>query len=283
MSEDQTAAAFCAELVRSQDFDRYASTLFVDAERRRALLALYAFNVEIVRVRDQVSQPLPGEIRMQWWTDMLAGAGHGGDEGNPVVSELLLAIQNHALPTEKLSRLIEAHIFDLYDDPMPDLAALEAYCVDTSSALFALAARILGPSAEPVDHLARHAGFAQGIARAIADLPLDASRRQLFMPQSLLGRHGCDVEELFAGRETPALRAALEELIAEARGHLKTAYDLLPGMPPETRLAFLSLPLIDRDLQAFARPVSNPFAPDVRSRLRTLWTLWRASRSRVFS
>lgn len=58
----------------------------------RALLAIYAFNVEITRVREQVSQPLPGEIRMQWWTDMLAGAGHGGVEGNPVAAELLLAI-----------------------------------------------------------------------------------------------------------------------------------------------------------------------------------------------
>ena len=45
-------------------------------------------------MREQVSQPLPGEIRLQWWTDMLAGAGHGGVEGNPVAAELLLAIRN---------------------------------------------------------------------------------------------------------------------------------------------------------------------------------------------
>ena len=79
--------------MRSHDFARYASTLFVPSEQRRALLAIYAFNVEISRVREQVSQPLPGEIRLQWWTDMLAGAGHGGVEGNPVAAELLLAIR----------------------------------------------------------------------------------------------------------------------------------------------------------------------------------------------
>ncbi len=75
---------FCAELVRSHDFARYASTLFVPADQRRALLALYAFNVEICRIRIQVSQPLPGEMRLQWWTDMLAGAGawrHRGQSG----------------------------------------------------------------------------------------------------------------------------------------------------------------------------------------------------------
>ena len=88
------AAGFCAELVRTHDFPRYVSTLFLPAEQRRALVALYAFNVEISRVHEQVSQPLPGEMRLQWWTDMLSGAGHGGVEGNPVAAELMLAIRN---------------------------------------------------------------------------------------------------------------------------------------------------------------------------------------------
>jgi len=35
-----TDAAFCASLVREHDFDRYASTLFVAPEIRRALLSL---------------------------------------------------------------------------------------------------------------------------------------------------------------------------------------------------------------------------------------------------
>ncbi len=99
---DRAAADFCAQLVRSHDFARYASALFVPAAQRRALLAIYAFNVEISRVREQVSQPLPGEIRLQWWTDMLAGEGHGGVEGNPVAAELKLAIDNWHLPVERL-------------------------------------------------------------------------------------------------------------------------------------------------------------------------------------
>src|SRR6202045_2380666 len=103
------AAGFCADLVRSHDFARYAATLFIPAIPRRALLAIYAFNAEISRVREQVSQPLPGEMRLQWWTDMLAGVDHGGVEGNPVAAELLLVIRTCRLPVERLSRLIEEH------------------------------------------------------------------------------------------------------------------------------------------------------------------------------
>jgi phytoene synthase len=276
------AAGFCAELVRGQDFPRYASTLFLPAAQRRGLLALYAFNVEICRVHEQVSQPLPGEMRLQWWTDMLAGAGHGGVEGNPVAAELQLAIGSWRLPVERLSRLIDEHQFDLYNDPMPTMAALEGYIDVTSSALFSLGARIAGWQSDAIEHLARHAGLAQGLAQVMAALPRNASRRQLFVPLQVLQSHGIDIEEVFAGKQTPKLRAALDQLIGEARGHLTTAFALLENAPPQARPVFLPLATVARDLKRMARADSDTFMPHATSRLRTLWTLWRASRSRVF-
>jgi len=277
------AAGFCAELVRSHDFKRFASTLFVPALRRRALIAIYAFNTEISRVHEQVSQPLPGEMRLQWWTDMLVSVAHGGVEGNPVAAELLLAIRTWRLPVDRLSRLIEEHQFDLYNDPMPTMAALEGYINDTSSTLLSLAAGIAGHSSEEIEHLARHAGLAQGIVQVIASLPLDASRRQLFVPLQLLHDHGCGIEEVFAGKETPSLRAALDQLLGEARRHLKTALGLLETVPPEVRPMFLPLALVRRDLERMSRADNDPFALRSTSRLRTLWTLWRTSRSHQFS
>jgi phytoene synthase len=279
--DNTDSVEFCAQLVRAHDFTRYASTLFMPATQRRALLAIYAFNVEISRVREQVSQPLPGEIRLQWWTDMLAGSGHG--EGNPVAAELKLAIQNWPLPVERLSRLIDEHQFDLYNDPMPTMAALEGYINDTSSALFSLGAGIAGPQSDDIEHLARHAGLAQGITQVMKALPLDASRRQLFVPLQLLERHGSNMEDVFAGRQTAKMRAALDQLIGEARAHLKTSFALLENAPPEVRPLFLPLALLARDLKRMSRADSDPFTPQVTSRFRTLWTLWRASRSREFS
>ena len=276
------SASFCADLVRSHDFVRYASTLFMPATQRRALLALYAFNVEISRVRDHISQPLPGEMRLQWWTDMLAGAGHGGIEGNPVAAELLLVIRDFRLPVELLSRLVDEHQFDLYNDPMPSMAALESYVNDTSAALFSLGARVAARPSEAIDHLARHAGLAQGMLQVVATLPWDTARRQLFVPLQLLEQHGSGIEEVFSRKLTPKARAAIDQLIGEARGHLKTAFDLLADVPPEVRPVFLPLALLRRDLKWMSRADSDPFAPRVASRLRTLWTLWRASRSPRF-
>jgi phytoene synthase len=281
-SADKDAAAFCADLVRSHDFVRYASTLFIPAEERRALLALYAFNVEISRIRDHVSQPLPGEIRMQWWTDLLAGAGHGGVEGNPVASELSAAIRTYGLPAEPMSRLIDEHQFDLYNDPMPTLAALEGYVHQTASALFALAARILAPPSAEIEHLARHAGFAEGFVQVVAALPRDAARRQLFLPLQFLQSQGSGMEEVFSGKQTPKLRAAVDQLLNEAREHLLTAEGLLAQVPARVRPAFLPLALVRRDLARMSRADNDPFVLRARSRFSILWALWRASRSRQF-
>jgi len=280
MSKD--ASAFCADLVRTHDFVRYASTLFVPAAERRALLALYAFNVEIFRIRDHVTQPMPGEIRMQWWTDLLAGAAQGGVEGNPVAAELLAAIRAYNLPAEPLSRLIDEHQFDLYNDPMPTLAALEGYMHETSSALFALAARVLAPPSAEIEHLARHAGFAYGFVQVIAALPRDAARRQLFLPLQLLQGHGSSLEDVFAGRQTPKARAAIDQLIGEARQHLRTAESLLAQVTQRARPAFLPLVATRRELARMSRADNDPFMLKVPSRFSVLWTLWRASRSKAF-
>jgi 15-cis-phytoene synthase len=281
--EDKAAAGHCAELVRTHDFVRYTSALFAPAPERRALLALYAFNVEICRVHTQVSQPLPGELRLQWWRDMLGGSGHGGVEGNPVAAELLLAIRSYRLPVERLSRLIEEHQFDLYNDPMPTMAALEGYINDTSSALFSLAAAVMGPPSGEVEHLARHAGLAQGIAQLMASLPLDASQRRLFVPQQVLAKHGCDPEDVFLGKQTPKLRGSLDDMLSEAHTHLDTAYTLLTSVAPEVRPAFLPLAQVKRDLALLMRADNDPFVMRPPSRFKTLWALWRASHSRAFS
>ncbi|WP_315774953.1 MULTISPECIES: phytoene/squalene synthase family protein [unclassified Bradyrhizobium] len=275
-------AAFCASLVREHDFDRYASTLFMAPELRRALLSLYAFNVEVSRIRDLVSQPLPGEVRLQWWHDTLTGHEHGGAEGNPVAAELLLTVQRFALPVERLTRLIDEHQFDLYNDPMPTMAALDGYLGDTRGALFALAAQIIAPPFAEADHLAHHAGIAQGLLQVIASLPRDAAHRQLYVPLDLLARHGVSQEEMFAGKASSAIQDVIMDLRGQARQHLDHTLELARQAQPAVRPVLLPLALVRRDLARADRRTDDPFQLQPRSRLATLWTLWRAARTASF-
>lgn len=278
----QSDAAYCASLVRGSDFERYAATLFTAPERRRALLAVFAFNIEVARIREQISQPLAGEIRLQWWSDLLAGMAHGDAAGNPVAAELLQAIGEHGLPLEALERVVDAHRFDLYDEPMPTIAALETYLQDTASALFGLAARILGGEV-PGDDLLRHAGLAFGLTRIIEALPRHASRGQFYLPLDELDRAGVAPEDVLAGKSTPELGRLLYDLAAQAREHLKLALDQLSRNRTAARTALLPLALIDRKLWRMMAATHKPFgAQPSASNLSVLWALWRASRREPF-
>src|ERR1700730_9006374 len=118
----QDAFAYCAELVRTADRDRFLASLFAPAERRAALHALYAFNIEVGRVREAAREPMPGEIRLQWWREVIGGERNGEAHANPVAAALLATIERYHLDADALIALIEARRFDLYDEPMATLA-----------------------------------------------------------------------------------------------------------------------------------------------------------------
>ena len=129
-------------LVRSGDQDRYWSALLAPDRVRADLLALYAFNLEIARIPEQVREPRLGEIRLQWWQDALAAALAGEAADHPVLAALAAAATAHGLPAAPLEGMIDARSFDLADEPMADLAALLAYLDATAGAVFRLGARI---------------------------------------------------------------------------------------------------------------------------------------------
>src|ERR1700755_177415 len=89
----QDPYAHCEAVVRAADKDRFLAALFAPAERRRHLFALYGFNGEVSRVRELAREALPGEIRLQWWRDVLGGDARGEVSANPVAAALLDTIK----------------------------------------------------------------------------------------------------------------------------------------------------------------------------------------------
>jgi phytoene synthase len=270
----QDAFSYCTDLVRSNDRDRYIATLFAPADRRNALYALYAFNAEVARVRDVAREPMPGEIRLQWWVDVLSGERDGEASANPVAAALLDTIQRYKLETALLIALIDAHGFDLYDDPMEELGKLEIYGRATNSALITLAARIL--AGIDLEAAAKPAGIAQALTAVQQSFPLHAGRKQLFIPADLLARHGVALHDILAGRSSTSLNAAFAELRTIARQHLLEAHQCLTALPPEALAAFLPLALVGPSLRLLDR--CDAFAPKEISPLRRQWLIWRAAR-----
>jgi phytoene synthase len=271
----QDAFAYCAELVRTSDRDRFITSLFAPVERRGALQALYAFNAELARVRDLVREPLPGEIRLQWWSDVVGGGRAEEASANPVASALLATIGNQGLASATLAGLIEARRFDLYDEPMKGIADLESYARSTSSALIALAMQVLAGTDVPA--ASGPAGIAYAIAGLLRAFPLHAARGQLYLPMDVVERHQVRLPDLFAGRSSPGLAPALAELRELARRHLAAAHEVIGALPeaavPALLPAALVRPALDRLDQC------DPFAPVEIAAWRRQWLIWRAARN----
>ena len=267
----------CAALVREVDRDRYLAALFAPAGRRQALFALYAFAAEISRIRELAREPMPGEIRLQWWREVVLGERAGEAAGHPVANALMETISRHGLPRERLVELIEAHRFDIYDEPMASLAELQAYAAATSGAIFDSAVRILaGPEAVPAD-IVGDAGEAETIARLIERLPRHLAQNQLFVPVDILRHYGADPADVYATRATPELRAALAELRLRARRNLSRIADANISEP--ARPAFLSLAPLHRWLLSMERNDYDPFHPPEVPQWRRQWRIWRAAKS----
>jgi phytoene synthase len=272
------AGTYCEELVREADKDRFLATLFAPADRRPALFALYSFATEVARVRDLVSEPLPGEVRLQWWREVVEGERAGEAAAHPIARSLIEGITMWRLPRRPLADLVEARIFDLYDDPMPTLTDLEGYAGETNSALFQLAAIVLAGGQDPgTAELSGHAGVAHTLTAVLRAFPLHASRGQLYVPGEVLERHGVRRADVFSGRTTPELMAALAEMRAHVRRHLARAE--AASMPPATIPAFLPLSVIEGYLRHMERPDYDPFTSIVQvAQWRRQWVMWWAAR-----
>ena len=272
-------ADYCEHLVREADKNRFLATLFAPAAQRPALFALYAFNAEVARVRDIAREPMPGEIRLQWWREVLEGGRSEEAAAHPVAAALMQSMKRYQLSSQPLADLVDAHAFDLYDDPMPTLAHAEAYGLKTSSAIFELAAKILdGSDDAAVSSLARPVGIAYTLAEQLRLFPLHAARRQLFVPLDILQRHGANPEDIFAGKSTSQLRAALAEMRLHIRGHLAAADDLLLTAPASVLPAFLPIALVRPSLKPMEGRGYDPFESIDVPQWRRQWALWRAAR-----
>ncbi|MGN6573602.1 MAG: phytoene/squalene synthase family protein [Pseudolabrys sp.] len=278
-------AGHCAALVREYDRDRYLATLFAPADRRDALLALYAFAVEIGRVRDVAREPMPGEIRLQWWREVLEGARDGEAAAHPVAAALRAAIAEHGLDVSRLTAFVDAHSFDLYDEPFRTLDDLDNHAVLTEGLLLAGAAKVLGQEGFAVDALTRHAGIALTVFGAVLALPKHAARGQLYIPLEVLDRHRVDRAAVFAGKESAELLAALAELRRHARRQLTAAAMEAGETPAAIMPALLPVALIGPTFRRMDRRGYEPFAPEPLSRIRRQWLLWRAARDtkRIFA
>lgn len=254
---------YCADQIRRYDHDRYLCALFANAADQTRLFALYAFNLEIARVREIVSEPVIGQMRLQWWRDTLAEFAAGQVRAHPVAQALSQAVAGRPVRPELFERLLTAREFDLTDEPPADIDALEGYALDTSAALLQAGLDLLGVQHGAADEAAREVGLAWGLLGLLRAVPFHARQRRLYLPDDLLRQAHIDREQLFEGRARDAMKGVARQVAARGREHLTRARARRGDIPRAAWPVLLPATLADARLKGLARAGYDVFAPEL--------------------
>jgi NADH dehydrogenase [ubiquinone] 1 alpha subcomplex assembly factor 6 len=252
---------YCIEQIRRLDHDRYLCALFAPADGQARLFALYAFNLEIARVRETVTQPVIGQMRLQWWRDAIGEFGRGQVRAHPVAQALARALAERPVRPELFERLLTAREFDLEDVPPADFAALEVYAEGTSSALLSAALDLLGIGDPAAEAAARHIGIAWALTGLLRAVPFHAQARRLYLPADMLARFAIEPDALFEGKARAPVRKVVVEIAARADEHLQAARALRQDVPRAALPVLLLARLSDRRLSRLRDAGFDPFAP----------------------
>jgi len=271
-----------ADELRAADYDRWLTTLFAHPADRPALVALYAFNHEAAKTRERVSEPMAGEIRLQWWRETIEGLYAGAVRRHPVAEALAPVVRERALPQAELLEILAARDADLYDDSTKSFDELLAYADGSAGALAVLAMRVCGAQAADALAAARLLGRGWALTGLLRALAFQAAMGRTSLPRAELEAAGIAPETLFAGRFPEAAKPLARRMAETARASIAESRQRSGAIGRRALSPMLLAPLAEDYLARFDRAGGDPFAADFSSGAlgRQIRLAWAAARRR---
>ena len=228
-----TPDEYCQQKAASSGSSFYYSFLFLPAERRRAITALYAFCREVDDVVDEGMDLQVAAAKLGWWRAEV-GKLFEGKPQHPVTRALEPHLQSFGITAERLNEIIDGMEMDLRQTRYLDWKGLERYCYHVASVVGVLAAGIFGyRDARTLDY-AKSLGIAFQLTNIIRDVGEDARKNRLYLPVEDLQRFGVPAADILQSKETPEFRSLMEFEAERARGYYQRA---LSALPPADRRA----------------------------------------------
>ncbi len=208
------------------------------------LIGLYAFQYEIARVSESVSEPMLGAIRLQWWREAVdeirTGRPIRAHDAAQALEDAIAPIKA-AYPFSLLDEMIDARERDLDDAPFETIQALNDYAAQTAGTLVLAAASALAkaPVSENVQNGLRNAGRAWGLAGLARETAVAAQ---------------------FDARPRLPIRVGADEIAVEARNAYDAAKLQLRGAPAELLPAYAYVTLVPSLTRRFTLEAASPLA-----------------------
>jgi NADH dehydrogenase [ubiquinone] 1 alpha subcomplex assembly factor 6 len=252
---------YCATEVRKFDSDRFLTVLFAPSHARSALFTLYAFNLEIAKIHESVSEPILAQMRFQWWRDALDGIFNTELPPHPIATPLQRVVRDYELRRDYFDALIEARAVDIAESPPEDLKDFIRYGAETTVPLVLLALDILGPADEHVQSVARNAATAWAMTGLMRALPFNLRKRRNYLPATIMAEFDVDTQSLGELRPSPGLAGVIQSISKAAESKLAAVRQERGTVRKELLSPLLIAPLARQYNRRFAQAAYNIFDP----------------------
>ena len=282
-AEDNVSEDYISALVRDGDHDRFLTAVLAPEAVRAGVMALYAFNTEVAKVRESVSETLIGQMKLQWWRDVVSAVYDNTPvpQGNPVVEALAATIRTYSLTRAYFDALLEARAQDMSDEAPSDVDALERYAEGTSASLTFLVLEVLGARDEVSHAAGRHVGIAWALTGMLRAVLFHARANRFLLPQDLMAAESLAAHDVQERANAAKVAAVIAQIAARARMHLDAARKYRGKANAKALPALLPATLADRYLVGLAKRRFDVFDPrHVMQRpaaLRLMWNAWRGT------
>lgn len=220
----ESARIYCRDILKRYDYPSYLLSTFQTPRSLDSYLALRALNVDLALIPDNVSNPVVGKMRYQFWTETIDKAFRGVPPAQPVAVLLNHVLEEGVQLTKPyILRMIAERERRIDNMTFPTLSALESYSEKTYSTLLYLQLESLNVRRPAVDDIAQHIGLAMGITSILRGFPYFISKKTVTIPTDVCTSNNLRQEDLLRRRDVPGLSDAIFEVATRANDHLISA------------------------------------------------------------
>ena len=268
---------YCQQKAAASGSSFYYSFLFLPAEKRQAIMALYAFCREVDDVVDECSDPAMAQAKLAWWRTEIA-ALYAGHPSHPVTQSLATALGRFDLAQELMQEIIDGMEMDLTGARYASFSDLHLYCYRAASVVGLLAAEIFGYQNRQTLKYAHDLGLAFQLTNIIRDVGEDARRGRIYLPVDELQRFNVPAADILNSRYSDNFRALMEFQYQRAEATYEKALGQLPAVDRKSQKAGLIMAAIYR---ATLREIAHDGYQVLHQRisLTPLRKLWLATRT----
>jgi phytoene synthase len=222
-----TPIEYCQEKTAKSGSSFYYAFLFLPAERRLAITALYAFCREVDDVVDECTDPSLARIKLAWWRTEV-DALYQGTPTHPVMQALQPWLVPFDITRDRLLAIIDGMEMDLDQTRYLDWPALRKYCWHVAGVVGELSAGIFGYQDPKTIEYAGKLGIAFQLTNIIRDVGDDARRGRIYLPVSDLQQFNVRAADILNSRYAEGFTELMAFEATRAQNLYREAIDALP-------------------------------------------------------